>query len=57
MSDHKQGEAGSGQHTPKKGEKPHEKAHKHEDTGEHMKDAPVHKDTVREAKGTAKYPN
>lgn len=54
----KQGEAGSGNHTPQKGEQPHAGAAKHKDTGEHAKrDAPVHRDTVPDAKGTAKYPN
>ena len=58
MSDGKQGEAGSGRHTPQKGEQPHEKGHKHADTGEHAKKTEkVHHDTVPDAKGTAKYPN
>ncbi len=58
MSDGKQGEAGSGAHTPRKGEQPHEKGHKHVDTGEHAKKTEkVHHDTVPDAKGTAKYPN
>lgn len=52
----KQGEAGSGKHTPRKGEQPHA-GDKHADTGEHAKqDAPKHKDTVPDTKGTAKYP-
>ncbi|WP_165359465.1 hypothetical protein [Lichenibacterium minor] len=58
MSDHKQGQAGSGNHTPQKGEQPHGKADKHVDTGEHAKKtAKVHHDTVPDAKGTAKYPD
>ncbi len=58
MSDGKQGEAGSGAHTPRKGEQPPEKGHKHVDTGEHAKTTEkVHRDTVPDAKGTAKYPN
>lgn len=53
----KQGEAGSGHHTPRKGEVPRDGT-KHTDTGEHAKrGAPVHKDTVPDAKGTAKYPD
>ena len=53
----KQGEAGSGHHTPQKGETP-QAGTKHKDTGEHAKcDAPVHKETVPAAKGTAKYPD
>ena len=58
MTDHKQGGAGSGQHTPKQGEEPHKKAHKHDDTGEHKKNTDkVHHDTAPDSKGTAKYPN
>ena len=54
----KQGEAGSGNHTPRKGETPQQPGTKHKDTGEHAKrDTPVHKDTVHDAKGTAKYPD
>ena len=53
----KQGDAGSGKHTPRTGEEPHPGT-KHKDTGEHAKrDAPVHRDTVPDAKSTAKYPN
>lgn len=58
MSDRKQGEAGSGAHTPRTGEQPHGKDHKHADTGEHArKTEKVHRDTVPDAKGTAKYQN
>ena len=54
----KQGEAGSGKHTPRKGEQPKEGGGKHTDTGEHAKrDDAVHKDTAPDVKGTAKYPN
>ena len=53
----KQGEAGSGNHTPRKGEVP-QAGDKHKDTGEHaMRDAKVHQDTVPDAEGTAKYPD
>ena len=56
MSDRKQGEAGSGDHTPRKGEQPHAEPHKHVDTGEHAKARDkVHRETVKDAKGTAKY--
>ena len=56
MTDHKQGEAGSGKHTPLKGEQPHGKDHKHVDTGEHEKaKGEVHRETVKDAKGTGKY--
>ena len=56
MSDHKQGEAGSGNHTPLKGEQPHAKPDKHVDTGEHAKDKDkAHRETVKDAKGTGKY--
>ncbi len=53
----KQGEAGSGHGTPQKGETPRPGTG-HKDTGEHAKRAaPVHKETVPDAKGTAKYPD
>ncbi|WP_237481603.1 hypothetical protein [Lichenibacterium dinghuense] len=56
MSDGKQSEAGSGKHTPQKGEQPHGKEHKHADTGEHEKNKDkAHRETVKDAKGTAKY--
>ena len=53
----KQGEAGNGDHTPRKGEVP-QAGTKHKDTGEHAKrDGKAHQDTVPDAKGTAKYPH
>ena len=58
MSDHKQGEAGSGVHTPQKGEQPHVKDSKHADTGQHEKGKDkAHRETVKDGKGTAKYTN
>lgn len=58
MTDRKQGEAGSGNHTPRKGEQPSAKDHKHVDTGEHAKKGgKIHRETVPDAGGTAKYPD